>query len=113
MAKRDSSEHRTELGPIGKTLVQAADNLVTPAAHLVGDTLSQSARVVEVATGHVAKLISPEGGGSITSLVGDTVEESIKVGEVATRRAWELVGSFFGEASRVARSFREVAARAA
>ncbi len=97
---------KPELSPLARDVVQAADNLVTPTAKLVGDTLTQSARVVEVATTEFAKLIGREGGSSVTKLVGDTVEQSLRVPEVAVKRTWELVDSFFTEAGRVAKSVR-------
>ncbi len=70
---------KPELSPLAREVVEAADHLVTPAAKLVGDTLTQSVRVVEVATTELAKLIGREGGSSVTKLVGDTVEESLRV----------------------------------
>ncbi len=102
--KRIAVNRTAELSPLAQDVVDAADHLVKPTAKLVGDTLTQSARVVEVATSNFAKLIGREGGSSVSKLVSDTVEESLRVPEVAVKRTWELVDTFWSEAARVAKS---------
>lgn len=96
---------KPELGPLAREVVTAADHLVTPTAKLIGDTLTEAAKVVEVSTTELAKLLGREGG-SVGKLVGDTVEQSLKVPEVAVRRTWEWIDTFFAEAARVTKSVR-------
>lgn len=104
---------KSDLSPLAKEVVAAADHLVTPTAKLIGDTLTQAAKVVEVSTSEFAKLIGREGNGSVARLVGDTVEQSLKVPEVAVRRTWEWIDTFVSEAARVTKSVRKTVEAAA
>ena len=104
---------KPELSPLAREVVTAADHLVTPTAKLIGDTLTQAAKVVEVSTTEVAKQVGREGNGSVARLVGDTVEQSLKVPEVAVRRTWEWIDTFVAEAARVTKSVRKTVETAA
>lgn len=103
---------KPELSPLAREVVTAADHLVTPTAKLIGDTLTQAAKVVEVSTTEFAKLVGRDGG-SVAKLVGDTVEQSLKVPEVAVRRTWEWIDTFVSEAARVTKSVRKTVEAAA